>query len=329
MKSGLSIISFLFCALGVVSKMHHYIQGHLDFLLLSSISFRVLHFAFSFVIHFQWFLLKVKACEEDFFFCLWFPVISALFVWKLSLLHCIGFPHLSKNRWLYLWEYISGFYNLFPCFVCSFTNITLFWLLYQFSSVQSLSHVWLFAIPWIAACPASLSITNSRSLFKLMSIEFVMPSSHLILCRPLLLLPPIPPSIRLFSNESTLRIRWPKYWSFSFSINPSNEYPGLISFRMDWLDLLVVQGTLKSLLQHHSSKASIIWCSPFFTVQLTSIHDTGKTIALTRQTFVGKVMSLLFNMLSRFIVSLKDSVSAPTLFSFNIALAIQVFWLSR
>ena len=123
-----------------------------------------------------------------------------------------------------------------------------------FSSVQSLSCIWLFTIPWIAAGQASLSITNSRSLFKLMSIELVMPSSHLILCHPLLLLPPIPPSIRVFSNESTLRMRWPKYWSFSFSISPSNEHQGLISFRMDWLDLLAVQGTLKSLFQHHSSR---------------------------------------------------------------------------
>ena len=127
---------------------------------------------------------------------------------------------------------------------------------YQFSSVQSVSHVWLFATPWVTARQASLSITNSWSLLKLMSIESVMPSSHLILCRPLLL-PPIPPSIKVFSNESTLRMRWPEYWSFSFSISPSNEHPGLISFRMDWLDLLAVQGTLKSLLQHHSSKASI------------------------------------------------------------------------
>ena len=145
---------------------------------------------------------------------------------------------------------------------------------------------------------SSLSITNSWSLPKLMSIELVMPSSHLILCHPLLLLPPIPPSIRVFSSESTLRMRWPKYWSFSFSISPSNEHPGLISFRMDWLDLLAVQGTLKSLLQHHSSKASILWCSAFFTVQLSHPYMTaGKTIALTRWTFVGKVMSLLFNML--------------------------------
>ena len=132
---------------------------------------------------------------------------------------------------------------------------------------------------------ASLSITNSQSLHKLMSIESVMPSSHLILCHSLLLLPPIPPSIRVFSNESTLHMRWPKYWSFSFSISPSNEHPGLISFRMDWLDLLAVQGTLRSLLQHHSSKASILQCSAFFTVQLSHLYmTTGKTIALTRQT---------------------------------------------
>ena len=134
----------------------------------------------------------------------------------------------------------------------------------QFSSVQSLSHVWLFATPWIAARQASLSITNSRSSLRLTSIESVMPSSHFILCCPLLLLPPIPPSIRVFSNESALRMRWPKYWSFSFSIIPSKETPGLISFRMDWLDLLTVQGTVKSLLQHHSSKASILQCSAFF-----------------------------------------------------------------
>ena len=162
----------------------------------------------------------------------------------------------------------------------------------QFSSVQSLSRVQLFATPWIAACQASLSITNSRSSLRLTSIESVMPSSHLILCHPLLLLPPIPPSIRVFSNESTLCMRWPKYWSFSFSIIPSKEHPGLISFRMDWLDLLAVQGTLKSLLQHHSSKASILWHSAFFTVQLSHPYlTTGKTIALTRGTFVGKIMS--------------------------------------
>ena len=137
-----------------------------------------------------------------------------------------------------------------------------------------------------------------------MSIESVMPSSHLILCHPLLLLPPIPPSIRVFSNEATLRMRWPKYWSFSFSISPSKEHPGLISFRMDWLDLLAVQGILKSLLQHHSSKASILWCSAFFLVQCSHLYMTnGKTIGLTIQTFVSKVMSLLFNMLSRLVIT--------------------------
>ena len=157
-----------------------------------------------------------------------------------------------------------------------------------FSSVQLLSRVWLFATPWITARQASLSITNSRSLLKLMSIKLVMPSRHLILCCPLLLLLTIPPSIRVFSNESTLCMRWPKYWSSSFSISPSNEHPGLISFRMDWLDFLAVQGTLKSLLQHHSSKASILWRSAFFTVQLSHPYmTTGKTIALTRWTFVG------------------------------------------
>ena len=168
----------------------------------------------------------------------------------------------------------------------------------QFSSVQSLSCVQLFATPWAAARQVSLSITNSQSPPKPMSTESVMPSNHFILCCPLLLLPLIFPSIRVFSNESALRIRWPKYWSFSFNISPSNEHPGLISFKMDWLDLLAVQGTLKSLLQHHSSKASILWCSAFFIVQLSHPYIiTGKTIALTSQTFVGKVMSLLFHML--------------------------------
>ena len=164
----------------------------------------------------------------------------------------------------------------------------------QFSSVQSLSRVWLFATPWITAHQAFLSITNSQSSLRLMSIESVMPSRHLILCRPLLLLPSISPSIRVFSNESTLCMRWPKYWSFSFSIIPSKEHPGLISFRMDWLDLLAVQGILRSLLQHHSSKASILRCSAFFTVQLSHPYmTTGKNRALTRWTFLGKVMSLI------------------------------------
>ena len=174
----------------------------------------------------------------------------------------------------------------------------------QFSSVQSLSPVQLFATPWTAAHQASLSIINSQSLLKLMSIELVMPSNRLILCHPLLLPPSIFASIRVFSNESTLCIRWPKYWSFSFSISPSNEYSGLISFRMDWLDLLAVQGTLKSLLQHHSSKASILQHLAFFTVQLSHPYiATGKTIALTRQTSVGKVTSLLFNMLSMLVIA--------------------------
>ena len=170
---------------------------------------------------------------------------------------------------------------------------------YVWVSVQLLSCVRLFATPWIAVHQASLSITNSWSWLKFTSFELVMPSNHLILCRPLLLPPSIFPSIRVFYNESVLRIRWPKYWSFSFNISPSNEYSGLTSFKMDWLDLLAVQGTLKSLLQHHSSKASILQCSAFLIVQLSHPSMTaGKTIALTRQTFVGKVMSLLFNMLS-------------------------------
>ena len=156
-----------------------------------------------------------------------------------------------------------------------------------------LSHVQLFEIAWTAACHSSLSITNAGSLLKLMSIESMMPSNHLILCHPLFLLSSIFPSIRVFSTESVLRIRWPKCWSFSFSISPSNEYLGLISFKMDWLDLLAVQGTFKSLLQHYSSEASILQHSAFFIVQLSHPYmTTGKTIALTRRTFIGKVMSL-------------------------------------
>ena len=175
---------------------------------------------------------------------------------------------------------------------------------YPVSSVQLLSCVQFFVTPWTAAHQASLSITKSQSLLKLMSIKGVMPSNHLILCCPLLLLSSIFPSIRVFSNESALHIWWPKYWSFSFNISPSNEHSGLISFRMDWLDLLAVQGTLQSLLQHHSSKASILRCSAFFTVQLSHLYMTiGKTIALTSWTFVGKVMSLLFNMLSMLVIT--------------------------
>ena len=186
---------------------------------------------------------------------------------------------------------------------------TVFWapkslqMVTPFSSVQSFSHVRLFATPWTVARQASLAITNSRSPPIPISIELVMPSNHLILCHPLLLPPSIFPSIRVFSNESALRIRWPKYWSFSFNIGPSNEHPGLIS-RTDWLDLLAVQGTLKSLLQHHSSKASILQRSAFFIVQLSHPYmTTGKTIVLTRQTIVDKAMSLLFNMMSRLVIT--------------------------
>ena len=172
----------------------------------------------------------------------------------------------------------------------------------QFSAVQLLSHVQLFATPWTAARHTFLSITNSWSLLKLMSIEMLIPSNHLTLCHPLLLPPSIFPSIRAFYKKSVLLIKWPKYWSFSFSISPSNEHSGLISFRMDWLDLLSVQGTLTSLLQHHSSKTSILGHSAFFIVQISHTYMiTGKTIALTRWTFVGKLTSLLFNMLSRFV----------------------------
>ena len=171
--------------------------------------------------------------------------------------------------------------------------------------VQSLSHAQLFAIPWTAACQASLSFATSQSFLKFMSIELMMSCSHFILCCPLLLLPSIFPSIRVFSNESALCIRWPKYWSFSFSIRPSNEYSGLISFRIDWFDLPAVQGTLKSLLQHHNFKASILRHSAFFMVQLSHLYmTTGKTIALTILTFVGKMMSLLFNTLSRLVVAI-------------------------
>ena len=174
----------------------------------------------------------------------------------------------------------------------------------KFSSIQSLSHVRLFATLWTAARQASLSITNSRSLLRLMSIELMMPFNHLILCHPLLLSPSIFPNIRVFSNESVLRIRWPNYWSFSFSISPSKEYSGLVSIRIDWFDLLKVQGTLKSLFQHYNLKASILRCSAFFIVQLSHPYmTTGKTMALTRRTFVDKVMSLLFNMLSRLVIT--------------------------
>ena len=220
-----------------------------------------------------------------------------------------GHEHISKS-WdiLFCWHVLLGFecwkiisrrLSCFKQLVLNWTElihfrrvlnvIPQFFLTYKFtgffSSVQLLSRVWLSATPWITAHQASLSTTTSWSSLRLMNIESVMPSSHLILCRPLLLLPPFPPSIKVFSNESTLRMRWPKYWSFSFSISPSKEIPGLISFRMDWLDLLAVQETLKSLLQHHSSKTSILQHSAFFTVQLSHPYmTTGKNIALTRWT---------------------------------------------
>ena len=191
------------------------------------------------------------------------------------------------------WTFLPSIFLCFPFFVFSL----------QFSSVQSLSRVRLFATPWTAARQASLSITNAQNL-QLLSIESVMPSNHLILCRPLLLLPSIFPSMRVFSNEPVLHIRWQTYCSLSFSISPSSEHSGLLSFRMDWLDCLAVQGTHKSLLQHRSSKASILQHSAFFIVQRSHPYMTiGKTIALTRWTFVGKVMSLLFNMLSRLVIT--------------------------
>ena len=197
--------------------------------------------------------------------------------------HLTSHSTMSGSSWVITPSWLSGSWRSF-LYSSSFYSCHLFLISsasVQFSSVQSLSRVQLFATLWIAGHQASLSITNSRSSLKLVSIELVTPSSHLILCCPLLLLPPIPPSIRVFSNESTLRMRWPKYWSFSFSISPSNEHLGLISLRMDRLDLLAVQGTLKSLLQHHSSKASILRCSAFFTVKPSYPYmTTGKTIAL-------------------------------------------------
>ena len=186
----------------------------------------------------------------------------------------------------------------------TFTDRKIYQLSIKNVSVQSLSHVQLFVTPWTAAHQTSLSITNSQSLPKLMSIESVIPSNHLIFCHPLFLMPSIFPSIRVFSSESALHIRWPKYWSFIFNISPSNEHSGLISFRMDWLDHFAVQGTLKSLLQHCSSKASILQFSAFFIVQLSHPYmTTGKTVTLSRWTLVGKVMSLPFNMLSRLFVT--------------------------
>ena len=206
----------------------------------------------------------------------------------------------QMGPWKWLRQLLSPFcYFLFAHPNCARLTLSQSLVWDQFSSAQLFSGVWIFAAPWTAAHQASLSITNSRSLLKLMFIIFVMPSNHLILCRPLLLLPSIFPSITVFSNESVLHIRWPKDWSFSFSISPFSECSGLIFFGMDWLYLLAVQGTLKSLLQHHSSKASVLWCSAFFTVQLSHPYMmTGKTVAL-----FGKVMSLLFNMLPRLVIT--------------------------
>ena len=221
------------------------------------------------------------------------------------------FLHFKIAFFLWIFSFIKTFKILFYiriksgilCFHGSLSDKVGRQMNFQFGLVHSLSHVRLFVTPWTPAHQASLSITNSWSPPKPMSIESVMPSNHL-LCHPLLFLPSIFPSIRVFSNESALFIRWPKYWSCSFKISPTNEHPGLIPFRMDWLDRLAVQGTLKSLLQHHSSKASILWHSAFFTVQLSHPYmTTGKTIALTRWTFVGKVMSLLCNMLSRLVIT--------------------------
>ena len=242
--------------------------------------------------------------------------------------------YLERGQWSSSWEfllYLTFFTSLIILvhFGCNSKaksiNIKVQFSIFRFlchcpslSSVQSLSHVQLFATPWTAARQATLSITNSRSLLKLMSIELVMPSNHLIFCSPFPFPPSIFLSIRVFSNESVLHIRWPKYWSFS--ISTSNEYSGLISFRMDWSDLLAVQGSLKSLLQHHSSKASVLRCSALI-VQLSHPYMTsGKTIALNRWTFVGKVMSRLFNMLSR----LGHNISSKEQVSFNFMTAVTI-----
>ena len=230
-------------------------------------------------------------------------------------------------------DYLSWFYGILfhekiylkITFVDSFYGIR---ASVQFNSVQSLSRVWLFATPWIAARQASLSITNSRSSLKLMSIESVMSSSHLILCRPLFLLPRIPPNISLFQWVNSSH-DVAKYWSFSFSIIPSKRHPGMISFRMEWLDLPAVQGTLKSLLQHHSSKASILQHSAFFTVQLSHPYmTTGKTIALIRWTFVGKVMSLLLNMLSRLVITFLPR-SKHLLISWHSVIFSKAVWMMK
>ena len=226
---------------------------------------------------------------------------------KSSLLNCfhLGVWEISNSTWLkstIFWYSRKENLSLLPLCPLLFAIKWGDWM--PGSSVQSLSSAWLFATPCSAAYQTSLSITNSQNLPKRMSIESVMPSNHLIPCCPLLLQSSIFPSIRAISNESVLHIRWPQYWSFSFSMSPLIEYSGLISFRIHWLDLLGVQRTLKSLLQHYSSKASILWWSTFFMVQLSHLYmTTGKTIVLTRWTFFGKVMSLFLNMLSRLVIA--------------------------
>ena len=248
----------------------------------------------------QWFFFL---CWENFYLKTSLSVIF-FFVGKISIIK------ISSLCYLFFLIIFQGF-KTEKCLTPPFTlevSIKSMWvkvfLVKESSSLQSLSRVQSFATPWTAARPASLSINNSRSLSKLTPVESVMPSNHLIICHPLFLLPSILPSIRVFSSKSVLCIRWPKYWNFSFNISPSNEHSGLLSFRMDWFVFLLVQGTLKSFLQHHSSKASILWCSTFFIAQLSHPYmTTGKTIALTRWTFFSKVMSLLFNMLSRLVIA--------------------------
>ena len=233
------------------------------------------------------------------------PFFSVHGILQARILEWVAISFASRSFWPRDWTCISCIEDRFlTCWVmgdAQYYNYLIYLRRYyeymcyyrgSVNSVQLFSNIWLFATPWTAARQASLSITNTQSVLKLMSIKLVMPSNHLILCCPLLLLPSIFPSIRVFSNESVLHILWTKYWSFILSISPSKEHPGLISFRMDWLDLLAVQGTLKSLLQHHSSKASILWYWSFFMVQLSHPYmTTGKTIALTKQNFVGKVVS--------------------------------------
>ena len=237
----------------------------------------------------------------------------------------ISYWNLNSLRVRLIWLWLLFVFSQYPGH-CLLFNKCLLWrwihrltqssaVSVQFSSVQSLSCVRLFVTPWTTAQQASLSISNSRSPPKPMFVKSVIQSNHLILCCPLLLLPSIFPSIRELGNESALHIRWPNYWSFSFNISPLSERPGLFSFRMDCLDLLAVQGTLKNLLQHHSSKASILRHSAFFLVQLSHPYmTTGKTIALTRRTFVGKVTSLLFNMLSRLVIYTHTYLNLPFLF---------------